>query len=125
MLSHNGTSVSTLTSVMFSRHHESGGGRILSQRLGRIRVKYHLLDMTRLQYSQNQACQHGSTEGKWFVFGFRSWDKGLRWISYTPKQTWLPGSPSIPQSLPGIPWPQPCFQPRGLGCPSLRVSSLI
>lgn len=30
-------------------------------------------------------------------------DKGLRCIFYIPKQTRFPGSPSIPQSLSGLP----------------------
>ena len=41
------------------------------------------------------------------IVGFQTWDKGWRHVLYTPKQTWLPGSPSIPQSLPGISCPQP------------------
>jgi len=41
----------------------------------------------------------------WDVW-FRTRDKRLRHIFYIPKQTWPPGSPSIPQSLPGI-YPTP------------------
>jgi hypothetical protein len=41
------------------------------------------------------------------LFGLGAQDKGLRCIFYTSKQTWSPGSPSIPQSLPDIPCPQP------------------
>jgi hypothetical protein len=51
-------------------------------------------------------------------------DKGLRYISYTPKQTWPPGSPRIPQFLPGIPCPTLNFPGQGLGCPSHKGSSL-
>jgi hypothetical protein len=47
-------------------------------------------------------------------FGFRFWDKGPGYISYIPKQTWSPASPSIPQALPDIPCPQPWnFQLKG------------
>jgi hypothetical protein len=49
----------------------------------------------------------------WLKLGW-GWDKGLRGIFYISKQTWLPSSPSIPQSLPGIPCPPTLhFPPRG------------
>ena len=49
-------------------------------------------------------------------------DKGLRCIFYVSKQTRPPGSPSIPQSLPGISCPLPwTFQPRGWAAPPLEA----
>ena len=52
-------------------------------------------------------------------------EKGLMCIFYIPKHTWPPGSSSIPQSLPGIPCPQPwTFLASGWAALPPRGSSL-
>jgi hypothetical protein len=56
------------------------------------------------------------------VFDFHL-DKRLRCIVYIPKQTWLSGSLSIPQSLPSHSLPPTLnFLAHGLGCPSLTYN---
>jgi hypothetical protein len=46
--------------------------------------------------------------GNWWtylLFGLEPRNKGPRCLFYIAKQTWPPGFPSIPQSLPDIPYP--------------------
>jgi hypothetical protein len=57
-----------------------------------------------INYSLSRIVMHRYT---WYRKGkIELWDKELRCIFYISKQTWSPGSPSIPQSLPGIPCPR-------------------
>jgi hypothetical protein len=43
---------------------------------------------------------------KYLVFDLGPQDKGLRYISYIPKQTWPPGSPRIPVPNPELSSPR-------------------
>jgi hypothetical protein len=65
------------------------------------------------------AAGSGSGGGEKHSSGGTVWfpqNESLRCRFYLPKQTCLPGSPGIPQSLPGVPCPQPwTFQ--ALTCP--------
>ena len=67
-----------------------------------------------------QEIDFNSIEGRYVIvpqFSLGHRDRGLRCIIYILRQIWPPGSPSIPQFLPGTPCPKSELSRPGVGLP--------